>query len=111
MSKSVAIAAVAAMMAGSAAATTYFQETFSDKSWDSRWVVSDWKQNDGTAGAWKVTAGDFFGDAEAEKGKTNECVNFACFDFWLAKFSAMSIVCQAGAIFRIISQLQPNEHA
>lgn len=69
MPKTVAVAAVAAMMMGSAAATTYFQETFSDKSWENRWVVSDWKKSDGTAGAWKVTAGDFYGDAEADKGK------------------------------------------
>jgi len=50
-----------------ASATTFYKETFGDD-WESRWVVSDWKKSDGTAGAWKHTAGPFFGDAEEDKG-------------------------------------------
>jgi calreticulin len=43
----------------------YFEEKFDDGSkWLDRWVVSDWKKSDGTAGEWKLTAGDFYGDAE-----------------------------------------------
>jgi len=50
-----------------AAAKTLFKETFDDK-WQDRWVVSDWKQSAGQAGEFKHTAGDYFGDAEADKG-------------------------------------------
>jgi calreticulin len=48
-------------------ATVHFKEDFSGD-WESRWVVSDWKKSDGTAGTWDVTAGKFYGDAEADKG-------------------------------------------
>jgi len=48
-------------------ATTYYKETFDD-SWKSRWVVSNWKKSDGTAGEWKHTAGDWYGDAQEDKG-------------------------------------------
>jgi len=48
-------------------ATVHFKEDFSGD-WQSRWVVSDWKKSDGTAGTWDVTAGKFYGDAEADKG-------------------------------------------
>jgi len=53
-----------------AAATSgevYFKETFDD-SWASRWVTSDWKKSSGEAGEFKHSAGEFFGDAEADKG-------------------------------------------
>jgi len=47
----------------------YFEEKFDDGSkWLDRWVVSDWKKSDGTAGEWKLTAGDFYGDAEEGVG-------------------------------------------
>lgn len=36
--------------------------------WDSRWHKSSWKQADGTAGEFKLTAGKWYGDAEADKG-------------------------------------------
>jgi len=48
-------------------ATTYFKETFDD-SYTSRWVFSNWKQSSNEAGKWGYTAGDFYGDAEADKG-------------------------------------------
>jgi len=47
--------------------TTYFKETFDD-SWASRWVVSSWKQDDGTAGEFRHTAGDYYGDKEEDRG-------------------------------------------
>jgi hypothetical protein len=38
----------------------YFEEKFDDGSkWLDRWVVSDWKKSDGTAGEWKLTAGEY----------------------------------------------------
>jgi len=50
-----------------ASATVYFKETF-DASWEDRWVVSDWKKSDGTAGKWVHTAGKWHGDAEKDMG-------------------------------------------
>jgi calreticulin len=46
-------------------ATTYFKETF-DSSYASRWVTSTWKASE--AGKFGHTAGEFYGDAEADKG-------------------------------------------
>jgi calreticulin len=36
--------------------------------WEKRWVVSDWKKSDGTRGDWKLTAGEWYGDAEKDQG-------------------------------------------
>ena len=36
--------------------------------WTERWVKSDWKQSEGTAGEFTLTAGQWYGDAEADKG-------------------------------------------
>ncbi len=36
--------------------------------WDKRWKKSSWKQSDGTAGEFTLTAGKWYGDAEADKG-------------------------------------------
>jgi len=47
------------------AAETYYKETF-DGAWEDRWVTSNVKE--GETGKWGVTAGKFFGDAEADKG-------------------------------------------
>jgi calreticulin len=60
MRRAIALAAVAS-------AKIYFKETF-DKHWQDRWVVSDWKKAGGQDGEFKLTAGDYFGDAEADKG-------------------------------------------
>lgn len=38
------------------------------ENWKSRWVVSDHKKDEGTAGAWDVTPGEVYGDAELDKG-------------------------------------------
>jgi len=46
---------------------THFEEEFG-KGWDNRWVVSSWKKSEGQAGEFKVTAGDYYGDKEADKG-------------------------------------------
>jgi len=45
----------------------FFQEKF-DSDWSDRWVVSDSKQDEGTAGTFVRTAGDFYGDAEQDQG-------------------------------------------
>lgn len=67
---------LAAAAVATVSAETYFKETF-DGAWEDRWVLSDWKKADGQAGAFAVTAGDFFGDAEADKGlKTTQDARF-----------------------------------
>jgi len=45
----------------------YFKETFDD-TWEDRWIVSDWHQDDGSAGKWVWTAGKWFGDRDLDKG-------------------------------------------
>lgn len=59
-----------------ASAKVYFQETF-DGDWESRWVKSTSKESEGTQGKWEVSAGGFYGDAEADKGlRTSEDARF-----------------------------------
>merc|ERR1711935_744819 len=66
-------------------AEVYFKETF-DGSYADRWVVSDWKEADGAKGAFVHTAGDFYGDAEADKGlQTSEDARFYATSSKLAK--------------------------
>lgn len=48
-------------------ATVHFKETFSGD-WEKRWVPSTFKEAEGTQGKWEVSAGKFYGDAEADKG-------------------------------------------
>merc|ERR1711865_1206430 len=50
-----------------ASAKTYFSETF-DAGWESRWTLSKWKESEGTAGTFKLNAGKWFADEEADKG-------------------------------------------
>lgn len=65
--QSFAALALLALLAGSATAEVFFKETF-DSKWESRWKKSKWKEADGTAGEFKLSAGKWFGDAEADKG-------------------------------------------
>jgi len=59
-----------------ASAKVYFSESF-DKDWEKRWVKSSFKESEGTQGKWEVSAGKFFGDAEADKGlRTTEDARF-----------------------------------
>jgi len=51
-----------------ASAKVYFHETGFSGDWESRWIVSNHKQAEGTAGKWDVTAGKYYGDAEDDKG-------------------------------------------
>lgn len=50
-----------------ATAEVYFDEPFSG-SWKDRWVSSDWKKDEGTNGKWGWSHGDFYGDAQEDKG-------------------------------------------
>jgi len=51
-----------------ASAKVYFQESFDDDTWESRWVKSKSRESEGTQGAWDVTAGKFFSDATRDRG-------------------------------------------
>ncbi len=42
--------------------------SLSTEGWKSRWVVSDNKKSEGTAGTWDVTNGEFFAEADKDKG-------------------------------------------
>jgi len=61
------VAVVLLAIVAVASAETFFKETF-DKNWQDRWVVSDWKKSEGTAGTWKRAAGEWYGDHEAAHG-------------------------------------------
>jgi len=50
-----------------ASAKVNFKEEF-DAGWKDRWVVSDWKESEGTRGEWGWTAGKYFNDETADKG-------------------------------------------
>ncbi|CAL8307478.1 unnamed protein product [Lota lota] len=66
MKLAVAVAVLLASLAITIEATVYFKEQFLDgDAWKSRWVESKHKSD---YGVWKLTAGKFYGDAEADKG-------------------------------------------
>jgi len=59
-----------------ATATVHFKETF-DGDWEKRWVPSTFKEAEGTQGKWEVSAGKFYGDAQADKGlRTSQDARF-----------------------------------
>jgi len=71
-----------------ASAKVYLKETFGDDDWEKRWVVSDWKKKEGQAGTWSLSAGSFYGDAEADKGiKTSEDARFYAISTGFEDFS------------------------
>jgi len=45
----------------------YFSETFDDD-WQSRWVSSQWKESEGTAGKWALAAGKWSKDEKEDRG-------------------------------------------
>ncbi|KAI5078620.1 hypothetical protein GOP47_0006291 [Adiantum capillus-veneris] len=45
-------------------AEVFFEERFDDDNWESRWVKSDYKIEEGLAGNWRHTAGTWFGDPD-----------------------------------------------
>jgi len=58
---------LAAVVIAVVSAEVYFKEDFG-AGWESRWVNSDWKVSSGQDGKFVLSAGDFFGDAEDDKG-------------------------------------------
>ncbi|CAL8269372.1 unnamed protein product [Arctogadus glacialis] len=66
MKLAVAAVVLLASLAITIEATVHFKEQFLDgDAWKSRWVESKQKSD---YGVWKLTAGKFYGDAEADKG-------------------------------------------
>jgi calreticulin len=58
-----------ALIVATVAAETYFKETFEDGAkWKDRWVQSSARKDGQGAGEFKLTAGEFYGDAEEDKG-------------------------------------------
>jgi len=56
--------------------------------WEKRWVHSEWKKSSGEAGRLKHTAGDFYGDAQEDKGlQTSEDAKFFAASATFEKFS------------------------
>jgi len=49
-------------------AHVYFKDDFTDSNWEKRWVVSDWKQSNGEAGKWVLSAGKYHTNEAKERG-------------------------------------------
>jgi len=62
------IALVLASLCAASLAAVWFDEDFSKDGWEQRWVVSNWKKADGTAGTWDLDAGTYATDRVAERG-------------------------------------------
>ena len=60
------VSAASACLLMGAEAKAYFKETFDGGM--AKWKSSAWKEAEGAKGEFEVTAGDFFGDAEINKG-------------------------------------------
>jgi calreticulin len=88
--RSVALFAVL-LLAGLAlaSATTFYKEEF-DASWTSRWVQSEHKKADGTAGELKLASGSWYGDAEKDKGvQTSQDARFYAYTSKFTPFSSI----------------------
>jgi calreticulin len=71
-----------------ALATVHFVEEFKDDSWENRWVKSTKKESEGAQGKWEFSAGEWYGDAVADKGiKTSEDSRFYGISAEFPKFS------------------------
>jgi calreticulin len=82
-------AKVALLCVAAVSAEVYFKETFADgEAWKDRWVASDWKKSSGGAGEFKLSAGKFYGDAEADKGiQTSQDARFYSLSSKMTEFS------------------------
>ncbi|KAG2534067.1 hypothetical protein PVAP13_9NG774173 [Panicum virgatum] len=83
----VAVAALIALASVAAVAgEVYFQEKFDD-GWEDRWVKSDWKKDDSTAGEWNHTSGKWNGDADDKGIQTSEDYRFYAISAQYPEFS------------------------
>jgi len=49
-------------------ASVFFQETFDDDAWTSRWVKSKSREAEGSQGVWDISHGKYFNDATKDRG-------------------------------------------
>ncbi|XP_027107927.1 calreticulin [Coffea arabica] len=69
-----------------ASAKVFFEERFDD-GWEKRWVKSDWKKEDNTAGEWNYTAGKWHGDPNDKGIQTSEDYRFYAISAEFPEFS------------------------
>eukprot|EP00696_Hemimastix_kukwesjijk_P017325 gnl/Hemi2/5954_TR2070_c0_g1_i1.p1 gnl/Hemi2/5954_TR2070_c0_g1~~gnl/Hemi2/5954_TR2070_c0_g1_i1.p1 ORF type:complete len:428 (-),score=229.32 gnl/Hemi2/5954_TR2070_c0_g1_i1:328-1611(-) len=82
MTSRLVAAVVLLLVVGVAVAEVHFEENFDDKS---KWVISSWKGS-GQAGKWDLSAGDWYGDKQADQGlRTTEDARFYGISAKLAK--------------------------
>ncbi|XP_052145965.1 calreticulin-like [Oryza glaberrima] len=83
-----AVAAVVALASVAAVAgEVFFQEKFDD-GWEDRWVKSEWKKDDNTAGEWNHTSGKWYGDADDKGIQTSEDYRFYAISAKYPEFSS-----------------------
>ncbi|CAH9087470.1 unnamed protein product [Cuscuta europaea] len=68
-------------------AEVFFEERFNDDKWSERWVVSDWKKDDNTAGVWNHTSGKWNGDPTDKGIQTSEDYRFYAISAEFPEFS------------------------
>eukprot|EP00932_Pfiesteria_piscicida_P008976 SRR837773.19597.p1 GENE.SRR837773.19597~~SRR837773.19597.p1 ORF type:complete len:400 (-),score=166.39 SRR837773.19597:7-1206(-) len=62
------VGATAVLRLPCAAAEVFFEESFRDADWETRWVHSTWKGGNGPAGKFEWSAGNWFADEDEQKG-------------------------------------------
>ncbi|KAJ6305997.1 hypothetical protein OIU78_021345, partial [Salix suchowensis] len=67
-------------------AKVFFEERFED-GWENRWVVSDWKKDENTAGVWNHTSGKWNGDPNDKGIQTSEDYRFYAISAEFPEFS------------------------
>ncbi|WOL16433.1 calreticulin-like [Canna indica] len=82
----VAALIVALAVASIASAEVLFEERFGD-GWENRWVKSDWKKDENTAGDWNHTSGKWSGDPEDKGIQTSEDFRFYAISAEFPEFS------------------------
>ncbi|GLJ19026.1 hypothetical protein SUGI_0341340 [Cryptomeria japonica] len=77
---------VGLVLASIVSADVIFEERFDD-GWENRWVHSDWKKDEGTAGEWVHTAGKWHGDPEDKGIQTSPDYRFFAISAKFHEFS------------------------
>ncbi|KAL6964658.1 hypothetical protein U1Q18_035715 [Sarracenia purpurea var. burkii] len=67
-------------------AKVFFEERFDD-GWEDRWVKSDWKKDENTAGEWNYTSGKWHGDPNDKGIQTSEDYRFYAISAEFPEFS------------------------
>jgi len=62
------VAVVLATLFAATLATVYFDDDLTKDGWESRWITSNWKKADGTAGVWDLSAGNYYADEKKDRG-------------------------------------------